>query len=61
MDHNPGYYCPFHEDETSTIALFEDGCFLCHRCNARGDAIAWIIMNEGQSFDEAKNRLWPRS
>jgi DNA primase len=43
------------------MVYFQDERFLCHQCNAHGDAISWIMMSEGLSFVQAEDSQQPRA
>jgi hypothetical protein len=38
--------CPFHDDRTPSCHIYDDH-FFCFGCNARGDAVDWLMMVEG--------------
>jgi DNA polymerase I len=38
--------CPFHDDRTPSCHIYDDH-FYCFGCNARGDAVDWLMMIEG--------------
>ena len=51
--------CPFHADGgRPNLAVFpRSGRWVCFRCDARGDAIAFVQRVDGLSFREAASRL----
>ena len=38
--------CPFHDDSTPSCHIYPDH-FYCYGCQARGDAVDWLMMVEG--------------
>jgi DNA polymerase I-like protein with 3'-5' exonuclease and polymerase domains len=38
--------CPFHDERTPSCHIYDDH-FYCFGCNARGDAVDWLMMIEG--------------
>ena len=50
--------CPFHEDKTPSLYVFSDSNrFHCFGCEAHGDAIDFVQMFDGCSFEEALNQV----
>lgn len=49
--------CPFHSERTPSCVLFDDGGFKCFGCQARGDALDYLIKVRGLSFDQACEAL----
>ncbi len=47
--------CPFHDDNGETMRVRDDaGIFFCVECGAGGDAIHFLKITRGMSFDEAR-------
>ena len=51
--------CPFHADggRPNLVVFPRSGRWVCFRCDARGDAIAFVQRIENISFREAASRL----
>lgn len=49
--------CPFHAERTPSCVLFDDGGFKCFGCQARGDALDYLIKARGLTFDQACEAL----
>jgi DNA primase len=50
--------CPFHEDRgRPNLHLYPSGRWICYRCDAHGDAIAFVQRLENLTFLEAVARL----
>lgn len=50
--------CPFHEEKTGSFNVSPvRGTYKCFGCDARGDAIAWLVNHHGQTFKEAVLQL----
>lgn len=53
--------CPFHEDHSPSLSVFEDKRgrqrFHCFSCNAGGDAIDWVRSRRGKTYEEAVREL----
>ena len=49
--------CPFHTEKTPSFVIYPNNCFHCFGCQAHGDAIAFIRLLKGCSFNEAVNSL----
>src|SRR5438105_15752183 len=51
--------CPFHADggRPNPVVFPRSGRWVCFRCDARGDAIAFVQRIDGISFREAAGRL----
>jgi DNA primase len=54
--------CPFHEDRTPSLQLYEDGSFYCFGCDRGGTiydfaARLWGIGTERREFLELRARL----
>jgi len=48
--------CPFHGEKSPSFHVYDDH-FHCFGCGAHGDAISFVMQNEGASFPEAVERL----
>ena len=48
--------CPFHGEKSPSFYVYEDH-FHCFGCGAHGDAISFVMQNEGASFVDAVERL----
>jgi DNA primase len=48
--------CPFHGEKSPSLHVYDDH-FHCFGCGAHGDAISFVMQNEGASFPEAVERL----
>lgn len=48
--------CPFHDDSHASAAInYDDNCFVCHACGAKGDTIKFVQLKEGVQRREAYN------
>jgi CHC2 zinc finger/Toprim-like len=45
--------CPFHTERTPSFYVHPERGFYCHGCGARGDAIDFVRLVEGVTFEEA--------
>jgi DNA polymerase bacteriophage-type len=52
--------CPFHPDKTPSCHIYHDH-FYCYSCNARGDAVDWLMMVGGMSRAQALEVLENRN
>lgn len=48
--------CCFHQEKTASLAIWRDR-YVCFGCNAKGDAIGFLINVEGWTFQEAAQYL----
>jgi DNA primase len=48
--------CPFHGEKTPSFYVYDDH-FHCFGCGAHGDAISFVMQNQGTSFPEAVEQL----
>jgi DNA polymerase len=48
--------CPFHDDHTPSLHLYEDH-YYCFACGAHGGQIDWLMQVEGMSHEEAIDAL----
>ncbi|MEE3503102.1 DNA primase [Acidiphilium acidophilum] len=48
--------CPFHNEKSPSFYVYDDH-YHCFGCGAHGDAISFIMQNEGAGFMEAVERL----
>jgi putative DNA primase/helicase len=39
--------CPFHSETTPSLAVYDDGGYYCHGCQAHGDAITYVHERQG--------------
>lgn len=54
--------CPFHDDQTPSLQLYDDGTFYCYGCGAGGSiydfaATLWSLATRGRAFLELRARL----
>ena len=49
--------CPFHEDQTPSFFVFPDGHWRCFSCQIGGDAIDFVMLKYGLSFQDAFKHL----
>ncbi|MCK5041780.1 MAG: DNA primase, partial [Sphingomonadales bacterium] len=50
--------CPFHNEKTPSFTVSEEkGFYHCFGCGAHGDAIGFLVDNEGLPFPEAVENL----
>ena len=50
--------CPFHTEKSPSFTVSnEKGFFHCFGCGAHGDAIGFLMRNDGLAFPEAVERL----
>ena len=48
--------CPFHDDTTPSMRLYQDGHFHCFACGAHGDSLDWVgYLLFGQGYDPSKH------
>jgi DNA primase len=52
--------CPFHNERTPSFYVTDKGFFHCFGCGANGDAIDWVMQNDGCSFSAAVEKLLGR-
>jgi DNA primase len=48
--------CPFHGEKSPSFYVYDDG-YHCFGCGAHGDAISFVMQNQGLSFMEAVGQL----
>ncbi|KAA2214706.1 DNA primase [Teichococcus oryzae] len=48
--------CPFHGEKSPSFYVYDDH-YHCFGCGAHGDAIAFVMQNQGATFPEAVERL----
>lgn len=48
--------CPFHNEKSPSFYVYDDH-YHCFGCGAHGDAISFVMQNEGAAFMEAVERL----
>ncbi|SIR17924.1 MULTISPECIES: DNA primase [Acidiphilium] len=48
--------CPFHNEKSPSFYVYDDH-YHCFGCGAHGDAISFVMQNEGATFMEAVERL----
>ena len=49
--------CPFHSEKTASFKVYKDGTFHCFGCGVYGDVIAFTMLINNISFEEACNKL----
>lgn len=51
--------CPWHASRSGTCLVVwpDTGRWWCSSCHRGGDAVAWLALVEGVTFDEARRRL----
>jgi DNA primase len=49
--------CPFHDDNTPSMAVHPEGRYYCFGCNERGGYISYIMKLYGLSFPEAVRKI----
>ena len=50
--------CPFHADTNASMAVPANKPFFhCFGCGAKGDWVKYVMLKDGLSFREAKQRL----
>jgi hypothetical protein len=49
--------CPFHNENTPSFTVFDDGHYHCYGCGAHGTSFDFIMKAEGVDFREACRRL----
>jgi len=45
--------CPFHEEKTPSFFIYPDNSYYCFGCGVHGNAIDFMMIKFGYSFQEA--------
>lgn len=49
--------CPFHEEKTPSMQVYNDGHYHCYGCHAHGDIFDFVMRRENLSFTAAVERV----